>query len=200
MARLMPFATTSPQPRDGEVPFIRWAVMKRLCLIVLICLYGGFHLAVAADTSADGLSKIARDRPTANKYKVGATKTSPPTCSPAWLDLLDKQCDESDTTCAVMLDKARSLLDRQRAVMTHVLVNSAEFSNIEGIWNKYRDAECEALVPQCPEGTSGACNLPSAICEVQMDCEHIVHLRTAECQTNDYNRSLRAPPKPNACR
>jgi len=23
MARLMPFATTSPQPRDGEVPFIR---------------------------------------------------------------------------------------------------------------------------------------------------------------------------------
>ena len=24
-ARLMPFAATSPQPRDGEVPFIRWA-------------------------------------------------------------------------------------------------------------------------------------------------------------------------------
>jgi len=23
MARLMPFGTTSPQPRDGEVPFIR---------------------------------------------------------------------------------------------------------------------------------------------------------------------------------
>ena len=23
MARLVPFATTSPQPRDGEVPFIR---------------------------------------------------------------------------------------------------------------------------------------------------------------------------------
>ena len=23
MARLMPFAATSPQPRDGEVPFIR---------------------------------------------------------------------------------------------------------------------------------------------------------------------------------
>jgi len=25
MALLMPFAATSPPPRDGEVPFIRWA-------------------------------------------------------------------------------------------------------------------------------------------------------------------------------
>ena len=28
MARLMPFATTQSQPRDGEVPFIRWGFMK----------------------------------------------------------------------------------------------------------------------------------------------------------------------------
>ena len=28
MARLMAFATTQAQPRDGEVPFIRWAALN----------------------------------------------------------------------------------------------------------------------------------------------------------------------------
>ena len=131
---------------------------------------------------------------------TSASASDPRTCSPDWLDLLERRCDgSSEDACFAMLAKARRLLESQRKVMTRVLVDPNELIDVERLWNKYRDAECETLEPQCPEGVSGSCNLPSAICEVRMGCERVVHLRTIECRTNSYNRSLEAPPKPDVC-
>lgn len=171
--------------------------MDRFSLILVACLCGS-HLAVAADASSGAPLKLT-DESSATKPKVATAK--PPTCSRAWIQLLDQWCDGSDFgVCSDMLDKARRLLIDRRRAMAIVLTNPDDFFESEKSWNRYRDAECEVLVPQCPEGQSGSCNLPSAICEVQMDCEHVAHLRTIECQTNGYNRSLQAPPKPNSCK
>ena len=170
--------------------------MNNFLLILLACLCGP-HLALGADTPSGVAPKIAKEPRVA---KLNVSTATPPTCSTEWIQLLDEQCDGSGRRdCIAMLNEARRLLIAQRKVMDSVLTD-AGVAESEKLWNRYQDAECKALVPQCPYGVSGSCNLPSAICKVQMDCEHVVHLRTIECQTNGYNRSLQAPPKPDGCK
>ncbi len=123
------------------------------------------------------------------------------TCSPSWIEALYEQCDGRPSgDCYSMLEQARHLLVTQREIMKTVLVDPEEFVAVEEIWTRYRNAECLALVPQCPEGQSGSCNTPTSICEVLLDCDHIIHLRATECQTGGYNRSLYAPQKPDTCK
>ena len=131
---------------------------------------------------------------------IAAAATSSSVCSSQWLGNLEKKCYGAEpNACAVMLEQARVLLDNQGKTMSQVLTEPDEFIVAHRAWLAYRDAECRALETQCPEGQSGSCNLPTAICEARLNCDQITHLRAAECRTNVVNRSLQAPPKPESC-
>jgi hypothetical protein len=136
-----------------------------------------------------------------NRIKDARTKSPLATCSSSWIESLYEQCDGRPTgDCYRLLEEARRLLVTQRERMKKVLVNPEEFVTVEEIWNKYRNAECAAIDPQCPEGRSGSCSTPTAICDVLLGCEHVIHLRATECRTSGYNRSLDAPDKPSSCK
>jgi len=135
-----------------------------------------------------------------NRIRDANTKSPLATCSSSWIESLNEQCDGRPYGhCDWLLEEARQLLVTQRERMKKVLVDPDEFVAVEDIWTKYRNAECFYLEPQCPEGRSGSCSTPTAICEVLLDCEHIIHLRATECRTGGYNRSLDAPQKPDSC-
>ena len=168
--------------------------MNKFCLILVLFICNCSWLAVAADAPNSVQPKSAKNQLTRKPHSRHA-----PTCSPEWVGILERECSGSTGSCYSMIDEARHLMESQRKIMTHVLVDSAEFVEVEKIWDRYSSAECVALEPQCPEGHSGSCNDPSAICEARLDCEHVAHLRATECRTNDYNRSLQAPPMPDTC-
>ena len=67
MALLMPLATTSPQPRDGEVPFIRWAPMKRLFFLLVISM---FAITVHATEDRAEWSTAVATRPSDDRQIV----------------------------------------------------------------------------------------------------------------------------------
>ena len=169
-------------------------------LQMLIVFFLSVSLSATAAEASKNFTKNSLEKPRAQKPKTIAAKNFPATCSPEWLDSLNSRCDGSDNdNCFSMLNQGRKLLASQRKVMNHVLNDPDGFATAEKKWDIYRDAECDALEPQCPEGQSGSCNTPTAICEVRLNCEHVGHLLVIECSTNSYNRSLEAPPKPNAC-
>jgi uncharacterized protein len=132
----------------------------------------------------------------AYQKRLGALRegslSDPPICSSQWFaELMDANVcgNPSSEKCYNMINAVREALDEQLKCATSKLGDHESFIQAHDAWKRYRDFECRALVPHCPYGRSGSCNMPLSICETRFNCKQIDHLRDVEHNSiNSYNK------------
>ena len=153
-------------------------------LALLLCTQSGGRAADAASAPAVTSSSVN----VGHIARHGRAQDSAPqvlACSPAWQKKVDL-CDGQE--CGELYSQATLALRAEYDKFVSDLADPAPFVAAQKSWMAYRDANCDALAPTCPESQGGSCELPSAACRAALNCSQIKYLVQGECTLlNGYN-------------
>jgi uncharacterized protein YecT (DUF1311 family) len=159
--------------------------MALAVLALFLCTQSGGWAADAASAPVGASSRVNVGHVARSNGPAQDAPTQILACSPAWQKKVNR-CNGQE--CGELYSQATLALQAEYDKFVSDLANPAPFVAAQKSWVAYRDANCDALAPTCPEGQGGSCELPSAACRAALNCSQIKYLVQGECSLlNGYN-------------